>query len=371
MDRIANVRNEAAKPQSAELGQENLEGQSLLGPESENAMQLQAAADECPNVRQLKGFQEAANNSAQVKQLRRLQDAANGSAQVGQLKAQQHAVQLKSASLHASVAEMDNQKPQKPALQLKGIELGQNANASSKAPMQLKVMKRKAGEWYSTYDPFKFHATKKAATKYDQECKSKGMEETKERVPTIYTYTHTKPHCKLSSVPQGPHTVAHKVTWDSLVQLTTLAEVQQLFDDQVLTPDDASEIVFQDESPASGFSGQMDARLQRWAADYAAFHQAAEVLFKDPTANLVRAKDLVNKLLQMDPYATYAWKTTQAASKASLKGKGESKPDATFQDLVDQPPKASVKNQDAMDSFMAAREQMFEDSRMHCDDDDA
>jgi hypothetical protein len=72
----------------------------------------------------------------------------------------------------------------------------------------------------------------------------------------------------------------------------------------------------------------------------------------------------------MDPYATYAWKTTKAASKASLRGKGESKPDASFEQLVDQPPKSSFRNQDAVDSFMDSREQMYEDSRMKCDDDD-
>lgn len=227
-------------------------------------------------------------------------------------------------------------------------------------PAQLKVDKYRAGAWYSSFDPYTTFWTKKEATDYDKKLRAQGRAELKARVPTIYTYTHTKPHNKLSSVPQGPHTVAHRVVLQSLVEAKTVQDVLKIFDDQVLTPDDAEEVVFQDETPPSGsFVSAIDARLQRFINDYTDIHDALVLEFKKISPDLILLKHMTNQLLNMDPYAVYAWKTTTQASKKSLNGKGECLSNPQWSDLYDKPPTNSFRDSDNLQSFVDARQDLF------------
>jgi hypothetical protein len=227
---------------------------------------------------------------------------------------------------------------------------------------QLTVKKQKAGRWYSDYDPYTTFTTRAAAAVHDKSLRNNGVTKRRHfRVPTLYTHTHTKPHNKLSRALQGPHVVAHRLTLQALQNAGTLADIQSIFSDQVLKPNDVDELI-DEEGPPTGYSAQLSPRIARYLAAYTKTYTSLKALIKGNTTDLIRAKHRLNKLLNLDPYATYGWKTVTAASKKSLAGKGENVPNPTFQQLVDKPPSNSVKNSDAQDSFLKAREQLYDDN---------
>ncbi|MBY0573303.1 MAG: DUF4157 domain-containing protein [Undibacterium sp.] len=233
-------------------------------------------------------------------------------------------------------------------------------NFNGSAPVQLKVDKYRAGAWFSSFDPYTTFWTKKEATDYDKKLRNQGREELKARVPTIYTYTHTKPGNKLSFALQGPHTVAHRVVLQSLINATTVLEVHQIFHDQVLDPSDAEEVVFTDEAPPSGsFSSTLEPRLERFVADYTSIYDENMLEFAKTSPDLIKLKHMTNQLINMDPYAVYAWKTTNQASKKSLSGKGESVAKPTWSDLYDKPPSSSFRDDDNLQSFVDSRKDLF------------
>ncbi|WP_444997460.1 hypothetical protein [Aliikangiella sp. IMCC44359] len=252
----------------------------------------------------------------------------------------------------------------------RGFELVDNRSKSvllqkqpfvAKLPIQFKVDKYRAGAWFSSFDPYKTFATKKDATAYDRQLKAQGREQLRARVPTLYTYTHTKPANKLSFALQGPHTVAHRVILQSLINATNVAEVFTIFDEQVLSPQDVDDIIFSDETPDSGsFSQTIEDRLQRFSDDYDTLYDEIMNEFNAPSPDLIKVKHLTNQLLNMDPYAVYSWKTTAKASSKSLKGKGESVVNPTWDNLYDKPPSSSFRDTDNLNSFVDSRKSLFQ-----------
>lgn len=230
--------------------------------------------------------------------------------------------------------------------------------ATDSPAIQRKVIMQSKSKWYSDYDPYTIFSTKAQATTYDKKLKAQGRERISSRVPTLYTYTHVKPTNKLSSVPQGPHVVAHRVTLTALQNTTDMDEAEDIFDGQVLAPDDVDEVM-DDEAPSSGYSGQMQPRVDRFTTDYRSLYTSVEQELQKPAPDLITVKHGVNTLINMDPYATYGWKSTKAASKKHTKGKGESVVSPTFSQLTDAPSSSSISNSDAFDSFMQAREDLF------------
>ncbi|MFC5743214.1 DUF4157 domain-containing protein [Dyella tabacisoli] len=224
---------------------------------------------------------------------------------------------------------------------------------------QRKVVKQSGGKWYSDYDPYTLFDTKAKATAYDKTLKTQGRDRISSRVPTLYTYTHIKPTNKLSSVPQGPHVVAHRVTLTALQNTMDVDDAEEIFDEQVLAPDDLDEVM-DEESPGGGYSSQMQPRVDRFTTDYRALYTSVEQELQKTSPDLITVKHGVNTLINMDPYATYGWKSTKAASKKHTKGKGENVTSPTFSQLTDKPSTSSVANADAFDSFMKAREDLFD-----------
>ncbi len=238
------------------------------------------------------------------------------------------------------------------------------ATHASDAPVaQLKVDKYRAGAWYSSFDPYTTFGTKAEATVYDRKLRDQGRESLRARVPTIYTYTHTKPTNKLSFALQGPHTVAHRLILQALIDATTAPDVFTIFDAQVLDPATAEEVVFTDEVPESGsFSSTLTGRLDRFVEDYKDIYDRALLEFDEKSPDLIALKHMTNQLLNMDPYAVYSWKTTTKASQKSLAGKGESKSDPTWDDLYDKPPSSSFREKDNLQGFVDSRKQLFDDT---------
>lgn len=226
--------------------------------------------------------------------------------------------------------------------------------------VQRVVKKQASGRWYSEYDPYTVFPTLAKALIYDKILKkSKDAKRRHSRVPTLYTYTHTKPHNQLGHTLQGPHVVAHRLTLKALQDATTLAELEQIEDDQVLSPSDAEDVVMNSEAPKSGYSSQMKPRIKRYVDAYRKTHKSLHKEFKKKPTSLIRAKHRLNKLLNMDPYATYGWKSVNKASQAHIKGKGENVATPTFKDLMDKPPGGSIADTSGLQSFLDAREDLF------------
>ena len=265
------------------------------------------------------------------------------------------------ASLEREADRMGSQ-----AMQMKGA----NAGMSQRLPQgmhrgpavaQLTVKKQKAGRWYSDYDPYTTFPTKAAATVHDKALRNQGITKKRHfRVPTLYTHTHTKPHNRLTRALQGPHVVAHRLTLQALQSAGTLGDIQSIFDDQVLRPRHVDELI-DEEAPPSGYNTQLSPRITRYLATYRRIYKRLKGQITGNSTDLIRAKHRLNKLLNLDPYATYGWKSLTKASKKSLASKGENVVNPTFKQLVDTPSSASIRNADAHDSFLQARRQLFDD----------
>jgi hypothetical protein len=250
------------------------------------------------------------------------------------------------------------------AMQMKRADAGTSQPTPSRsgpAVAQLTVKKQKAGRWYSDYDPYTTFTTKAAATVHDKALRNQGVTKRRHfRVPTLYTHTHTKPHNRLTRALQGPHVVAHRLTLQALQSAGTLGDIQSIFDDQVLRPRHVDELI-DDEAPPSGYNTQLSPRITRYLATYRRIYKRLKGQITGNSTDLIRAKHRLNKLLNLDPYATYGWKSLTKASKKSLASKGENVVNPTFNQLVDTPSSASIRNSDAQDSFLQAREQLFDD----------
>lgn len=218
--------------------------------------------------------------------------------------------------------------------------------------IQRKVMGAK-GAYYTDYDPWKTFGTLAEAKDHQKQLRDNGH--TKRypiRVPTIYTYTHTRGSRKISSVPQGPHTFAHRAIVKSV---RNIPESQLAFNAafrKVLTPKKVKDIIDR-ETPPNGWGADMAARLIRYANDYSTDYFEAKrlnILKNKSNDQFLELRFLINKLRNMNPFQTYSWKTSKAASKSSLKIKSENKPNPVFNDLFDSP-KTPFKDQLNYTSF--------------------
>lgn len=216
---------------------------------------------------------------------------------------------------------------------------------------------RGKGRWYSTYDPFKEFSTKALAQRHDQMMKKQGREETNIRVPTLYTYTHTKPDNVLTKK-QGPHTAAHKILVTTFRDATD-DDLYTLFIGNITKPNEYDDIIDTQEYRAEFASGQMYARIARAKQDYKLIYDQTESLFGEDLIDRIAIIDGMNKLLNMDPYATYGWWTTKDASKKNIAGKAEAHA-KSFEDLHDKGGKRRFKNQTKYNERMKKMKEMYD-----------
>jgi hypothetical protein len=144
------------------------------------------------------------------------------------------------------------------------------------------------------------------------------------RGPTLYNYTHTKPHCKISSIGahQGPHTMGHATLSHALSHSSSGQDINVTFSEQAPSPEDWRQMVIT-EKGASAFDGtsRLSKRLVRALQDYTALYKATAILIK--IGDVDKARYNISLLMQMSPYAVYCWKSEKDASHKSLKFKGE------------------------------------------------
>lgn len=227
----------------------------------------------------------------------------------------------------------------------------------------LKVEQYKKGKWYAQNNPYKFFSRKVDAQKYLKKLKSQGITKKRSsRVSTLYTYTNTRSGNQLSSVPQGPHTLAHVITLRKLVDIKSQGELKKLFTKQVTSPKTVDNIL---STEVSKPKGDLTHRLKRYKKDYTKYHVKAKTMFAkkiDPDKNpdeFIKSLHTVNKLLNMDPLATYGWKRGKPASKKAIKGKGEGKSNPLFSDVYDMPKGSSLRKLSEYPNFEQNKKDLF------------
>lgn len=145
----------------------------------------------------------------------------------------------------------------------------------------------------------------------------------REQWNTIYTHTNTKPTSKLTTTPQGPHTVASTLVGYGYQQETEDEDWERLGQIYVFNvPDGASvRAIVATEKPGK-LTTKMQAQLDRYFEEY-------ENLYNKVTKGINAQKNfdavsaLMRELMELHPYQTYSWKSGKPAAKSSTNGKGE------------------------------------------------
>lgn len=179
--------------------------------------------------------------------------------------------------------------------------------------------------YFHDLDPYTFHPTKaQAAAERSRLLKAVGAKSRSPRVSTFYTVLQDKrknnPQ-KFGSVPQGPHTFPHHGIHGALAEARAQGKFD-VFDPVIPTPSQFQQRIDL-EVPvghvkrhradlASGIFKKRHARFKKLRA------LAARTEIED-----IRLAHVINKLVQIDPHGSYAYKG-KGAGKGALKGKGES-----------------------------------------------
>ncbi|GAB3037195.1 hypothetical protein GCM10027285_20970 [Oleiagrimonas citrea] len=196
----------------------------------------------------------------------------------------------------------------------------------SKGPIGRVKISRTSRGYFHDLNPYSLHATK-ALARVDRSRLSKmglGVKSRHPRVSTFYTILQDrrKNHpVKFGNVPQGPHTFPHHGIHHGIVEAKRTGQLET-FAPLIPSPDDYGKRV--DKEIPSGHGKYDRAKI-------------AKSIFKKRHSRFVKLKNMsprsevhsirfahvINKLIQMDPLGSYAYKGRGAGKKA-LKGKGES-----------------------------------------------
>lgn len=179
--------------------------------------------------------------------------------------------------------------------------------------------------YFHDLDPYTFHTTKQGAGKdRSTMLKMSGIKSRAPRVSTFYTILQDKrknnPQ-KFGNVPQGPHTFPHHGIHTGIVEAYSQNKLS-LFSSVIPTPSQYNSRV-DTEIPMHHLK-RPRAELSKmiFKKRHVRFDKYAKKL--NPTRiEKIAFAHVTNKLLQMDPYGSYAYKG-KGAGKGALKGKGES-----------------------------------------------
>ncbi|WP_018970927.1 hypothetical protein [Rubritalea marina] len=158
---------------------------------------------------------------------------------------------------------------------------------------------------------------------------------TKGRPPTLYTYTHTHVDNAISEygVPQGPHTLGYSAIHESLHTTTQKRVERSRFKEQIESPKDWWNLIKGELTSSQRKDTILKARLTKAKRSYQKYYDEAIAHFntlESPTATKgkkqqarTEIKILMNHLMQLHPYATFAWAARN--SKPDVSGKGENR----------------------------------------------
>lgn len=212
--------------------------------------------------------------------------------------------------------------------------------------------------WYSSWAPKTVYDTPQAAAAADTLLEQHNFAlvafVANARAPTLYTYTNTAVTSQITGTPQGPHTAPHAHVSHALGRLAGRESLLAAFYEQVPWPEQIVTMICTEKNclPAA-----LDMSLQRFCFDYEALYASTERALWNaavPTAFLQKA---MSAIFDMNPYATYAWKSGRSASKKSTKGKGE-RLTVPFRQAVDT--RARFVDTNAYERYLNDRERLVE-----------
>lgn len=188
-------------------------------------------------------------------------------------------------------------------------------------------IKSTAQGYFHDLDPYTMHATKQGATQ-DRSALKAVNTDVKSRDPresTFYTFMQDprkNDPVKFGNVPQGPHTFPHHGIHQGLVQ-----GVQQGRLD-AFSPLIPTASVFNARAKAEvpdghSKSGRRDKAMSYFAKNRKKYMALKGIGKKRTRAQTIKYAHTINKLLQIDPFGSYAYKG-KGASKKARAGKGES-----------------------------------------------
>lgn len=185
-----------------------------------------------------------------------------------------------------------------------------------KKVLQCKILQDEDGLFYSSKDPDKKFDNRAEAEAY--EC---FLSQNKNgRPPTLYTYTHTKETRKVNplGIPQGPHTLGYTAIENALDFAMQNQNPQTLLNEQCPSPEE-----WKSKVERRPINTNLWPRINKAQEMYKfLWNEAHESLEKN---DMQQFRSCVSSMMQLDPRATYGWETSQKASHAALKGKGENR----------------------------------------------
>lgn len=213
-------------------------------------------------------------------------------------------------------------------------------------------------QWSSSWKPGTLYATQIAATQADAllEQRNHGIVtwDAVTRAPTLYTYTNTNTNNQITGTPQGPHTAPHVHITTALGRLTGRESLMAAFYEQIPWPEQVVQMLCIEKNRTPD---TLDDEYKRFSFDYNSLYGSTERALWNAAVPITFLQVAIGSLMDMNPYATYAWKSGVAASKKSTKGKGEraTKP---FRQAIDK--RGRWVDKAAYEKFIDTREQLVE-----------
>ncbi len=184
---------------------------------------------------------------------------------------------------------------------------------------------RTAKGYFHDFDPYTLHPTKKAATtERSRLSKLTGVKKRAPRVSTFYTILQDKRKndpSKFGSVPQGPHTFPHHGIHHGIIEARKLGKLSE-FSSVIPSPADYNKRVNKEIPPNHTKRARAVKAQIIFKKRFLRFDQLKKMK-NLPEVREIAFAHVINKLIQMDPYGSYAYKG-KGAGKRALKGKGES-----------------------------------------------
>lgn len=181
--------------------------------------------------------------------------------------------------------------------------------------------------YYHDLDPYTTYPTKKKATEARRELKNAygDLRSRKSRVATFYTILQdprkNDPE-KFGSVPQGPHTFPHHAIHRGLIAARRANDLDS-FAALISSPADYNQRVNMEIPVGHTKRKRAELAMEIFQKRHVRFEDLQKKGTQRTVPETIRYAHVMNKLMQQDPYGTYAYKGS-GASKRALKNKGES-----------------------------------------------
>ncbi|MEP3386629.1 MAG: hypothetical protein ABJO02_00490 [Reichenbachiella sp.] len=253
----------------------------------------------------------------------------------------------------------------------------QPSGSDSTAVIQLFVQKRTSEtgwKYFSSLDPDKLFNSEEEAFRHDLELlhglpaphQGESQADRTNRMiatrhPTLYTYMTSGSNTKVENRNQGPHSVSHVHVAQALSQINTYHGLTDFFHNEIPNPDRCRSIV-QSELGKEPI-GDMRHRHERFMYDYTnLYSQIIHLLGGRETVSLELLRESISRIVEMNPYTTYSWRSGRPAGSKAISGKGESR-NADFDSSVDQ--KGKWKSPEAYNRFVNGRRALHRGDYAH------